>query len=440
MWDTVGWQRRRNGPRPPGPRTPSRSQRERSGKAPGGQPGHRGHTLALAERPDLVVPHHPTQCARCGTVLGDAPAVAVARRQVVDLPPLALVVTEHRAATVCCPHCQHATTAPCPAHIAAPVQYGPRLLGLGVYLRHDQLLPDARIRATLLDLFGASPACDTLAAAGATAHAALAPVEAVVAAALCAAPQAHADETRIRVAGRRAWVHVVSTATLTHDARHARRGQAATDAIGLLPRCAGRLIHDSWASYWHDHGAHGRCNAHHLRELTALAEQPGQAWATDLHALLRALHRHVCQGRAVGLTASPPIERAAFVAQYRDLLAAGYAANPPPTRPPDGPHRGRLKRTPARNLLDRLRTHADAVLAFLHDWTVPFDNNQAERDLRMIKVQQQISGTFRDPAGADIFCRPRGYIATLRKQAAPILVALEQTIAGQPPLPSLLPV
>lgn len=431
-----------NSHRPPasdGPRTPPRSQRTPSGKRPGGQPGHRGHTLAMAATPDRTVAHHPAACAQCGAALGGALAVAVARRQVVDLPPLALVVTEHQAATVCCPRCQAPTTAAFPDHVAAPVQYGPRLLGLGVYLRHYQLLPYARIRETLADLFGASPACDTLATAGAAAHATLAPVEAALAAALAAAPLAHTDETSIRVAGQRQWVHVVSTATLTHYARHPKRGRAATAAIGLLPRFVGRLIHDGWACYWHHPGPHGLCNAHHLRELAAVAERPGQGWAVDLHALLRAMQRQVRRGRAAGLTASVPDECAALVARYRELLAQGYAANPPPTRTPDGPQVGRLKRTPARNLLDRLATHEDAVLAFLHDWTVPFDNNQAERDLRMLKVQQKISGTFRDATGADIFCRLRGYLATLRKQARPILAALELTLAGQPPLPTLLP-
>jgi transposase len=432
-----------NSHRPPasdGPRQPPRSQRERSGRRPGGQPGHPGHTLALAATPDTVVTHHPAACARCGLALAGVPAVAVARRQVVDLPPLALVVTEHQAATVCCPHCQCPTTAPFPAQVAGPTQYGPRLLGLSVYLRQYQLLPYARIRETLLDLFGAGPAASTLMTASLTCAAVLVPVEAAIMVALRAAPVGHADETSIKVAGQRQWVHVVSTAQLTHYARHAKRGHAATAAIGILPGFTGRLIHDGWASYWHHPGAHGLCNAHHLRELTAVAEQPGQPWAAGLRTLLRAVRRHVRQGRAAGRVASPPDECATFVARYRDLLAEGYAANPPPARTPDGPRRGRLKQSTARNLLDRLAAHEDAVLACLHDWTVPFDNNQAERDLRMIKVQQKVSGTFRDVAGADAFCRIRGYVATLRKQARQVLTALELTCLGQPPLPCLVPV
>jgi transposase len=431
-----------NSHRPPasdGPRKPARSQRPRSGRAPGGQPGHPGHTLAMTATPDQVVPHHPGRCAHCGAALAGVPATAVVRRQVVDLPPLRLAVTEHRAATVCCPHCQQPTTAPFPPAVTQPVQYGPRLLGLGAYLRHYQLLPYHRIGELLADLFGARPSVGTLYAAGATCAAALAEAEAAIKAALSTVAVAHADETSIVVAGRRRWVHVVSTAGLTHYAWHAKRGHQATDAIGILPAFTGRLVHDAWAPYWHYPCRHGLCNAHRLRELAAVAEAPGQDWAADLRALLAEMRRHVDQGRAGGGTSSPPAQRDLFVARYRALLAAGYAANPPPVRRADGPRRGRLKQSKARNLLDRLATHEAEVLAFWHDWTVPFDNNQAERDLRMLKVQQKISGTFRDAAGADAFCRIRGYISTLRKQAGQVLTTLQQAFLGHPPMPALLP-
>jgi transposase len=431
-----------NSHRPPasdGPRTPPRSQRVRSGRAPGGQPGHPGQTLTMVATPDAVVAHHPAQCADCGTALAGVPAAAVARRQVVDLPPLALAVTEHRAATVCCPRCRRRTAAPFPPAVTQPVQYGPRVLGLGVYLRHYQLLPYHRIGEVLADLFGRGPSVGTLHTASLACADALAGVEAAVKAALVAAPVAHADETGVAVAGKRRWVHVVSTARLTHYAWHAKRGHAATDAIGILPAFAGRLVHDAWAPYWHYPCRHGLCNAHHLRELAAVAEQPGQAWAGALRALLAEMKRHVDQGRAAGLTGRPPAARDQLVARYRALVAEGYAANPPPVRRPDGPRRGRLKQHPARNLLDRLAAREAEVLAFLHDSAVPFDNNQAERDLRMLKVQQKISGTFRDAAGAAAFCRIRGYISTLRKQARHVLTALEQTFLGHPPMPTLEP-
>jgi transposase len=371
--------------------------------------------------------------------VADGPVTAVARRQVVDLPPLRLVVTEHQALTLACPHCQQPTTAAFPPTVDQPVRYGPRLLGLGLYLRHYQLLPYQRIVELFTDLFGRGPTAGTLHTASLAGAAALAPVEMALKTALGQAAVAHADETSCVVAGRRQWIHVVCTPTLTHYGRHEKRGQAATEAIGILPGFGGRLIHDAWAPYWHYGCQHGLCNAHLLRELTAVAEQPDQAWATGLLELLRELQRHVAQGRAAGQTASAPVERDQFVVRYRALLADGYAANPPPVRAADGPRRGRLKQSPARNLLDRLTAREAEVLAFLHDWTVPFDNNQAERDLRMIKVQQKISGTFRDPAGADAFCRLRGYISTLRKQGRYVLTALTETLAGQPPRPALLP-
>ena len=419
-----------NSHRPPasdGPRTPPRSaraQRQVRRRAAGASRAHPDHD------------RHPGRGG--GTPPG---AVRAVRGRLGGRagPPLALVVTEHRAATVCCPHCRAATTAPFPAGVTGAAQYGPRVLGLGVSLRHDQLLPYRRVADLLADLFGRGPSPGTLHTAVLACAAALAPVALALADARAAAPLAHTDETSAMVAGQQQWVHVVCTARLTHDARHAQRGQAATAASGLLPRCTGRRIHDGWASYWHHPGAHGRCDAHHLRELTALAAQPGQGWAADRHALLRAMLRHVHQGRAAGRVASPPAECAAFVARYRAVLAQGYAATPPPTRSPDGPQVGRLKRTPARNLLDRLATHEAAVLACLHDWAVPCDNHQAARDLRMIKVQRQISGTCRDDSGADACCRIRSYLATLRTQAQQVLLALAQTLAGQPPLPCLLP-
>lgn len=433
-------QHSQNSHRPPasdGPQVAPRSQRQRSGKRPGGQPGHPGQSLAMCAQPDMVVPHHPAVCGQCGADLTAIAATRVARRQVVDLPPLALEVTEHQAATVRCPHCAQPTTAPFPDGLAPGVQYGPQLLGLGLYLRHYQLLPYRRIVETVTDLFGAGPSAGTLQRAGLRAASTLAPVEAALEVALTAAAVLHADETSIRVQGQRVWVHVVSTAQLTHHAWHAKRGQAATHAIGILPHYHGRLVHDAWAPYWAVPARHALCNAHLLRDLAAVAEGPGQAWATALQTFLRAVYREIAAKRRAGLRACAPARLATLGRRYARLLTLGEAANPPPQRQAGDPTRGRLKQSKARNLLDRLRTHADAVLAFLYDWTVPFDNNQAERDLRMIKVQQKISGTFRDPASADAFCRLRSYIATLRKQGHALLSALARTLQGQPPFPYL---
>ena len=428
----------RNSHRPPSSdqgRAPTRSLRVRGAKPRGGQPGHGGDTLRQVATPDTVVQHRPPRCAGCGACLVGAPVVAARRRQVFDLPPQTLMVTEHRAAQVQCPQCQHTTLAAFPPDVTQPTQYGPRVKAIGVYLLAQQLLPYARTCAVLADLLGCRLSVGTLQAALADGAARLAPLEAQIATAVARAPITHADETSLRIGGRRHWLHVASTATLTHYATHRQRGQGATDAIGILPRVVGRLIHDGWATYRQYPCPHGLCNAHHLRELTGVEEREGQPWATALKALLREIKAHIAARQAAGEAAIVPAVAAAFAARYRALVAEGLAANPPPLPVPG--RRGRPKQSKARNLLGRLDRYAAEVLAFMDDWRVPFDNNQAERDLRMMKVQQQISGTFRSTAGATAFCRLRGYLSTLQKQGLHLLTALEQTFAGHPPLPDL---
>ncbi len=235
----------------------------------------------------------------------------------------------------------------------------------------------------------------------------------------------------MRQAGRVAWAHVASTARLTHYAIHPSRGHDATDAIGIVPDYRGMSVHDGWKPYWANASCrHALCNIHHLRELTFLEEEYAQAWAKALKGVLRAMKAATDQARAQGATRLPQTERDGFVARYEALLAIGLAANPPPTRRPH--QRGRVKQSPARNLLERLLLGQEEVLAFLDDLTIPFDNNQAERDLRMLKVQQKVSGCFRAPSGSAAFARLRSYLSTLRKQGVALLDALEILFVGQP--------
>jgi transposase len=251
---------------------------------------------------------------------------------------------------------------------------------------------------------------------------------------LVRAPVLHVDETGVRRGGRLAWAHVASTTWLTHYAVHAKRGSEATDAVGILPNFTGVSVHDGWKPYWrYTHCRHALCNIHHLRELTFLEEQYQQTWAKALKTLLREMKAAVEQAQAEGRCSLPVATHQVFVARYRALLAAGHAANPPPARRPH--QRGRVKQSPARNLLERLWLGQDEVLAFLDDFRVPFDNNQAERDVRMLKVQQKIAGCFRSAGGADAFACLRSYLSTLRKQGVALLAALETVAAGQPLYP-----
>ena len=417
----------------------TKSLRKRSGKKAGGQIGHRGKTLRLVATPDVVLEQRPTVCTACHAGLpDDAPVVLRERRQVQDVPPVRLVVREYQALHVRCSACATVCVGVFPLEASSRVQYGPRLRALVVYLVEQQLVPYGRVRELLADLFGAHLSLGTLVAWVRQGAATLAPVEAQITAALCRVPVLHSDETGVRCASTLAWAHVgsgASTARLTHYAIHAKRGSAATEAIGILPRFTGVRVHDGWAGYRaHTACRHARCNIHHLRELTFLEEQYHQTWATDLKALLLEMKGAVEQARAAGHRHLPSATRAAFVARYRALLATGHAANPPPPRRPR--QRGRVKQTPAQNLLERLWLGQDQVLAFRDDLTIPFDNNQAERGLRMLKVQQKVSGCFRADSGADARTRRRGYLSTLRKQGHAPLAALETLFTGSPLYPA----
>jgi transposase len=396
-----------------------------TGRAPGGQPGHPGTTLRLVATPDRLALHRPAQCAACGTRLdpGDSgERLDAERRQVLDVPlPPRLAVVEHRVVRVTCAACGAETAGAFPGGVAQPVQYGARLKAVGVYLRAYQLLPYARTQELLEDLFGAAPAEGTLQTAEAACGEALAAPEAAIARALRGAACAGFDETGVRVAGRREWLHVACTATLTHYGVHPKRGSRAIDALGILPAFTGTAVHDAYPSYLHASGcAHALCNAHVLRELVFLHEQHHQAWADELATLLVTAKDLTDAARAAGRAHVDPVARAAITAHYDHLLWQGWVANPWTAPPADRPRRrGRPPQTKAQNLLDRLRVHRGAVLAFLSDLRVPFDNNQAERDLRMLKVQQKISGGFRTATGAAVFARVRGYsVATSPRSAS----------------------
>jgi transposase len=414
-----------------------RSQRHKSGKKPGGQLGHRGETLHLVAVPDEVVEHRPAVCAECQTPLDQtAPVVLYERRQVRDLPAVRLVVREHRALHVRCPQCAQVSVGQFPPEAPSRAQYGPGLRALGVYLLEQQLIPYARVRELFTDLLGAPVSMGTLERWVRQAAQTLQPVEEAIKGALTQAAVLHNDETGVRRAGALAWAHVTSTSRLTHYAIHAQRGSAATDAIGILPRFTGVSVHDGWKPYRHyTRCRHALCNIHHLRELTFLEEAYEQAWAKDLKALLLEMKAAVEAARLRGDERLSEAERSALRTRYEELLANGLAANPPPERQPH--RRGRVKQSPARNLLERLLFQQDQILAFLEDFTIPFDNNQAEQDLRMLKVQQKIAGSFRAHAGSAAFARIRGYLSSMRKQGVALLAALQTVFTGQPLYPAL---
>jgi transposase len=406
------------------------SLRKPSGRKPGGQPGHEGTTLAWSAFPDHEVVHHPTTCAACGATLHTAAVVGQARRQVVDLPPMRLETTEHVAEQRCCAECGHTTQAGFPVEARGPVSYGPRIRGLAVYLTISQLLPYARIQELLGDLFGSSFSAGTLATAVADCAALLEDTETAIQRALQQMDVLHVDETGLRVDGGQQWLHVACTDRLTHYRVDPKRGRAGMEAAGVLPGFTGVAVHDGLHGYGTFPCEHALCNVHHLRELTFVAEQYQQAWADEFKDLLQELQATVATARDAGQGRLDATTRQDAIQRYRKLAKAGERANPARPKAPSTP--GPPKRTKAGKLAEWLGRHELEALLFLHDFRVPFDNNQAERDLRMMKVQQKISGTFRTGLGAAQFARIRGYLSTARKQGYVPLTALQAACAGTP--------
>lgn len=409
--------------------------RKKSDKSSGGQKGHQGHVLLQVATPDRVIKHRPTLCEVCQGDLQEEIGQLKERRQLHDLPDLRLQVTEQQVEAIRCPACQHLTSGTFPAGVNAPAQYGPRVQALAVYLSQFQLLPMERIGEIFTDLFECHLSEGSLTNWIAQASRTLVPTIHTIKEWLLACTLEHTDETGIRIKGLLHWMHVNATRWLTLYSWHRKRGQEAMDEIGILPRFGGRAMHDRLSSYDHYLCEHSICGAHLVRDCLFVAEQEKQPWAQKMVDLLLAMNKAAEQWRAQGAQALPQAERQEWIAQYFAVLACGFApycshAPPDATILPRRP--GRKKQDASKNLLDTLLKRAEQVLHFLEELSVPFTNNLAERDLRMIKVQQKISGTFRSAEGATAFCIIRSYLSTMRKQGHSMLAAMAAVFAGSP--------
>jgi transposase len=412
-----------NSGKPPssdGPKKPPRvsSLRAPSGKKPGGQPGHPGKTLRCKAVPDAILAHFPAACAGCGAALDAAMAVGHAARQVFDLPePKPLQATEHRAHTCRCAACGTRTRAAFPAGVTAPAQYGPRIAAFVLYLQTYQLLPEKRLAALLSDLFGVRLTTATIGQIGRDCAERCQAFALAVRDKVAGADVKHMDETGFRFAGKTQWLHVASTPMLTHYRTSPRRGS-------LMENVRGIVVHDHWKPYYLLEGVrHALCNAHHLRELKALIEIEKEAWAVGMQRLLRrachAANLARATGRRVGAGLIALIER-----RYDKVLAEGLAFHAAQPSLAKAGRRGRQPRRVGHNLLLRLSVRRQDVLRFLHDPDVPFTNNLAEQDGRMMKLRQKISGGFRSEDGAKDFAVIRTLLSTARKQGWNMLQAL----------------
>jgi transposase len=418
-----------------------KSRRKRSGKKSGGQPGHVGHTLKMVEKPDETVVHSVESCAHCQKSLRAVKAMGVEKRQVLDLPEVRLLATEHQAEIKHCWVCDKFTQAAFPTGITQAVQYGKRIKSQMVYFHEYQLLPLERTGETIHDLYNQNIAEDTILSACRELAQKVAPVQEAVKDYLTyAAKVVRFDESGARVIGKLHWFHVTCNEHLTYYAVHAKRGKIAMNAIGILPNFKGRAIHDDLSSYFQYGCDHGLCNAHHLRSLEFLLERHPQAWVKKLKELLLEIKATVEKAVSKATVKLSAKTLANFSSRYDAILKQGFKQCPNPAEPEEQkPKRGRPKQSFAKNLLDRLHDHKEAVLAFMYDFNVPFENNLAERDIRMLKVKQKISGCFRSLRGAEIFCTIRGYISTARKNEQRVLESLHSAFCGQPYYPALTP-
>lgn len=414
-----------------------KSLRAPSERPTGGQPGHPGRTLRMTEKPDRTVRHAIERCAGCGRSLAKQAPDRVERRQVFDLPEPKLEVTEHQAEVKTCA-CGCVNRAAFPPEAAAPVQYGLRVKSVAVYLKDYQLLPFERLTEIMRDLFACETFSEgTLANLSDACSRRLEPADEIIRTQASASDVAGFDETGVRATGSLHWLHTVSTRWLTWYYVHKRRGRKAMDAADILPDFRGRAVHDFWSSYLKYDCDHAFCNAHLLRELIFLWEEQDQKWAKAMIDHLLAIKAAVDTARGAGLAALPDTDLDRFHTRYLRIVEAGYAQNPAIESPSGPKRRGRRKQSKARNLLDRFRDHPGSILAFMRDFSVPFDNNLSERDLRMMKLRQKISGTFRNFDALVDFCRIRGYVSTARKNGLNALQALRRVFAGDPFVPAV---
>jgi transposase len=424
------------------PRKRTKSLREKSGRKPGGQVGHRGATKEMVEKPDQFVIYALESCEMCGSSLSASELSGSERRQVHDLPRQKIEVTEHQVQTKVCHSCGTKNKAKFPAGVNAPVQYGKGIRAIIAYLLGYQLLPYERCAETMNDLFNCQLSAGRVATIFKECAGELSEPLLLIKEGLKRSEVIGVDETNLRVKQKQQWVHVSSTEKLTLLAHDKRRGTTAIENIGLLAGYQGVCVHDGFSAYdQYRQCQHSLCNAHILRELNYVIETSKTSWSQEMKRLLLEIKAAVGKSKEVGKKRLSARQEQVYLSRYERIVSESGKLYPllkrkkyriKTRRPRESPITGA-----ARKLVNRLVTKRDEILLFMRDFRVPFDNNQAERDLRMLKVKQKISGCFRTEKGEEEFCRMRSYISTMKKQGHSVMETIRSVFTGKVPMPTL---
>jgi len=403
-------------------RPPPKSLREKGKNSSGGQKGHAGKTLQQVTNPDKTLLHRITQCPHCRSHLNEQ-AIDVVKRQVFDIPPVKIEVTEHQAEIKICPCCNKKTQAEFPQGVNAPAQYGSRLQAQAAYLSVQHYIPEDRLQTLLQDLYGVNIATATLVKFNENLANNLHGFNEKALEKIKASNVKHADETGLKVTGKTFWLHVASNDKVTYYHLSPKRKSLIEGMIGIL-------VHDHWKPYYKMRDIlHALCNAHHLRELQALIDYEKEAWAKKMRKLLQ----FMCKYRGFYSEDIPKDKIARLEKIYDRIVAEGLQYHAVKRQELERAWVYTKKRYPGHNLLLRLQKFREDVLRFLHNPAVPFTNNQAERDLRMMKLKQKISGGFRTYKGAEVFVRIRTLLSTARKQEWNIFQIITDAVVGEIP-------
>lgn len=428
----------RNSSKPPssdGLKKPNpKSRRKKGERKSGGQEGHKGTTLEQVITPAIIERHQVGCCKNCNCNLDLAGLLGYEVRQEFEIPPVKAQVTEHQAEIKICPNCGTRNVGSFPEHISQPVQYGARVKATISYLGQQHLLPYKRLQDVCQDLWGIKLSEGTVANTYTACANGLATYTEHTKEQIKLSPVIHLDESGLRVKKTLYWLHVAATDTLTHYEVHPKRGNEAMDKIDILPGYENHAVHDHWKPYFNYNCKHSLCNAHHLRELIYHEEQYAQSWCREMREYLLKIHDVVDSSKSVGQSSLSSEQLHNFEHDYTQILERGRK-DIPELKPNLEAKRGRKKSHPSQNLWNRLANYKSETLAFMHDFRVPFSNNQGEQDIRMIKVKQKVSGCFRSEVGAEVFCQIRGYVSTVRKNGLNIFDALVNVFKGKPFMP-----